>query len=250
MRQWQSKAIHGGAMVAAMAGICGGCAGDDSGGEPPIVNITVSGNAFSFSLPGQPYGRIEGAEISVLEQPGAVTETEADGYFELALPPGSEATFVMIAGGFPEAQTGTFTLPSEADLERVTFQIPDNSLLDSMAAMIQLTVDDTKCQLVSTVTVAGKSIYDPGAHGEAGATVSAEPALGPEHGPIYFNDAVIPTLGLTETSSDGGVLFTNVPPGTYLLAAHKDGVDIAPVTMKCRPNVLVNASPPYGLQAQ
>lgn len=246
MRRQRWLGLGGCVLVAVLLGGCG-----DDGGESPRADITVSGHAFAFTLPGQPYGRIAGAAISVLEQPGAVTETAADGYFELRLPAGSEATFVMIADGFPEAQTGTFTLPLEADLERVTFQIPDTSLLTSLAAMIQLTPDETKCQLVSTVTVVGKSIYDPGAHGEAGATVSVEPALAPDHGPIYFNDAVIPTLGLTETSSDGGVLFTNVPPHTtYVLSAHKEGVQFAPVTMKCRPNVLVNASPPYGLQAQ
>jgi hypothetical protein len=99
------------------------------------------------------------------------------------------------------------------------------------------------------VTRVGKSLYDEGAHGEAGATVTVEPALPPEHGPIYFNAAVIPDPSLTETSEDGGVLFVDVPPGTYTLHAQKDGVIFEDTLMQCEAGVLVNASPPYGLQA-
>jgi hypothetical protein len=95
----------------------------------------------------------------------------------------------------------------------------------------------------------GKSLYDEGAHGEAGATVSSTPMIPASSGPVYFNDDVIPDPTFTATSTDGGVVWTNIEPGTYALSATKDGVSFESVTMKCRPGVLVNASPPYGLQA-
>ena len=99
----------------------------------------------------------------------------------------------------------------------------------------------------------GKSLYDPGAHGEAGATVTVTAAdgsvLGSEYGPIYFNESVLPDYSWTETSDDGGVLFVNVPPGEYLWTAEKAGVAFRSVKMKCRAGWLVNASPPWGLQA-
>jgi hypothetical protein len=221
----------------------------DTGGLGP-AGIEVSGDAFAFTLPGEPYGLIDGAAISILEQPELVVESDADGHFVLpAVPPGSEATFVLAREGFPPARTKTFTIPDVGPLERVTFQVPDDTLFDALASLLMLDVDPAACQIVSTVTRVGKSIYDAGAHGEAGATVTLEPAIPAEHGPIYFNAAVIPTPGLTETSEDGGVLFTNVPVGTYVMRAHKDGVTFEETTMKCDAGVLVNASPPYGLQA-
>lgn len=213
------------------------------------TGIRVWGHAFGFSLPGQPYSRIANAEVSILEAPEHVTTTDASGYFEFNdLTPGMEASFVLSATGFPEGQTKTFILP-DTDLERVTFQIPPNDLYQVLAAVVGVTLDASRCQVVSTVTRIGRSIYDPGAHGEPEATVSSVPEIPAEQGPVYFSSDVIPTPSLTETSDDGGVLFTNVLPGEYVLSADKPGVSFESVTMKCRPGVLVNASPPHGLQA-
>ena len=94
----------------------------------------------------------------------------------------------------------------------------------------------------------GGSYYDSGAHGEAGATVAIEPPVHPEKGPVYFNASVIPQRNLTETTEDGGVVFGTLPPGDYLLTATKPGVRFRQIKAKCRPGVLVNASPPWGLQ--
>jgi hypothetical protein len=68
-------------------------------------------------------------------------------------------------------------------------------------------------------------------------------------GPVYFNSAVIPDQSRKESSDDGGVLWGNVEPGEYRITATKPGATFASIRMKCRPGVLVNASPPYGLQA-
>ena len=103
--------------------------------------------------------------------------------------------------------------------------------------------------MVTTVTRVGKSLYDEGAHGEAGATVTIEPALDPEQGPIYFGADVLPDRDLTETSEDGGVLFVQGEPGEYIWTATKPGVEFTQIKMKCRAGWLINASPPWGLQA-
>jgi hypothetical protein len=105
-----------------------------------------------------------------------------------------------------------------------------------------------RCQMVTTVTRVGRSIYDPGAHGEAGAIVTTVPPLPAEHGPIYFNAFVLPDRSLTETSEDGGVLSIQVPPGEYVWTARKPGAMISRIKSKCRAGFLVNASPPWGLQ--
>jgi hypothetical protein len=222
-------------------------AADSSGGP---AEITVSGDAFAFTLPGTPYGLIDAATITILEDPSLSVVTDADGHFEITgVAPGSEATFLLARDGFPPARTKTFTIPEAGELSQVTFQVPDDDLFDALAGVLMIDVDPAACQLVSTVTRVGKSLYDEGAHGEAGATVTLEPALAPEQGPVYFNETVIPDPTLTETSEDGGVLFYNVPPGVYTMSAHKDGVTFESTTMKCDAGVLVNASPPFGLQA-
>lgn len=224
----------------------GSTAADTTGAS----GIEVSGDAFAFTLPGTPYGHIAGATISIVEHPELSATSDETGHFVFAsVPPGVEATFELVADGFPRARTKTFTIPETGPLERVTFQIPDDGLVDTLAAVLSVELDPAACQLVSTITRVGKSIYDAGAHGEAGATISAEPAIDAAHGPIYFNASVIPDPMLTASSEDGGVLYTNVPVGTYVVHASKDGVTFEDVTMKCDAGVLVNASPPFGLQA-
>ena len=76
--------------------------------------------------------------------------------------------------------------------------------------------------------------------------------LGPGYGegPIYFNSSVLPDRSLVETSDDGGVLYLDATPGRYQWTASKPGAAFASLVMTCRPNVLVNASPPWGLQRQ
>jgi hypothetical protein len=193
---------------------------------------------------------IADATVTILELPDQQTTTDADGHWEFPeLPAGAKATFVFDKAGFPRIHTKTFTLPDEGVVERVTFQVPDDATFAALAQIVGIEPDPTKCQIASTVTRVGKSIYDEGAHGEAGATVTITPSLPAEHGPIYFNAAVIPQADLIETSEDGGVLYTNVPPGTYVLSASKDGVVFEDVTVQCEPDVLVNPSPPHGLQA-
>ena len=219
-----------------------GCGNDTSS------TVTASGNAFAFALPGEPYGRIVGATVSVLEMPELSTTTEADGFFLIeGLPVGADATFVLEAEGFPKAHTKTFRVP-DSPLQRVTFQIPPDDIFGALEVIAGVETDPERCHLVSTVTVVGRSIYDPGAHGEEGALVSSDPPIGLESGPIYFNENVLPDRSVSATSNDGGVLFTNVPPGDYTLTATKPGVEIEAVRLKCRPGILVNASPPYGLQ--
>ena len=115
--------------------------------------------------------------------------------------------------------------------------------------MLNVVPDDANlCQMVTTVTRVGKSIYDPGAHGEDAVTVTLDPPLAAEHGPIYFNSSVVPDRSLTQTSDDGGVLFIQVPPGEYVWTARKAGAVFSRIKMACRAGYLVNASPPKGLQ--
>lgn len=210
--------------------------------------VSVSGDAIPFHDP--PLGRIEGAEISILEHPEMRVVTGADGHFAFdGLEEGSEVTLVLAHPGYHAMQTGTIRLGSEG-ATRVTFQAVIHTIYDALAIFIGVVPDPAACQLVTTVTRVGKSMYDFGAHGEAGATVRLDPDLPAVHGPIYFNASVLPDRSLDRTSDDGGVLFVNVPVGEYTWRAHEPGKAFSRLRMKCRPGVLVNASPPWGLQAQ
>ena len=216
-------------------------------GDGTTATASVSGDAIPFNGGDR---RIEGATISILELPEKRVVTGSDGHFAFdGVPVGSEVSLVLEHPDYHLIQTGTHVVPPEG-LERITFQGVTHDVYAALAALLGVVPDEGgACQMPTTVTRVGKSLYDPGAHGEEGATVTIEPPLPPEHGPIYFNEGVLPDPTRTETSDDGGVLYIQVPPGEYVLTAHKPGVEFVQLKMKCRPGVLVNASPPWGLQA-
>ncbi|MCA9547821.1 MAG: hypothetical protein KC613_25630 [Myxococcales bacterium] len=225
----------------------GGC--DDA--AEPEAPIAVRGHAFNFGPPG---GGLVGAEIWVLEQPDLRVTTGEGGAFEITdLPPGGEITLVLDGADRPAYQTATFQAEGH-DLERFTLQTPTWEIYNLLKAFIRQDLDaEHTCQIASTVTRRGHDLYDGvGTHGEPGATVFLDPPPPESSGPIYFNlityDTIYPDPALTETTDDGGVLFVNVPPGDYLLRAEKAGATIRPVRIKCRAGLVVNGSPPWGLQ--
>jgi len=210
------------------------------------ATTTVTGDAFAFNEGVD--ARVADAHVFVLEDPTLDATTDATGHFVIAgVPVGSDVTLVLEHPDFIPIQTGTHTAPA-AGIDRITFQAVRPIIRDALAGLLAVELDPTRCQMVTTVTRVGRSLYDPGAHGEAGATVTIEPAVPAESGPIYFNSEVVPDRTVTETSDDGGVLFVNVPVGEYTWTAHQAGGSYAPLRMKCRAGMLVNASPPWGLQ--
>ena len=224
-------------------GVGGMCREDCSG----LRVATVEGDAIPFDM--GPDGRVAGATVSILEFPERTVVTGADGHFKFeGLPVGADITLVLEHADYVPIQTGTHVLPDEG-LTRLTFQAVSHDIYQVFGAVLMIEPDESQyCQMVTTVTRVGKSIYDAGAHGEAGVIVTLDPPLSAEQGPIYFNMSVIPEPGLTETSEDGGVLFVQVPPGEYTWTASKAGAMFREVRMKCRVGFLVNASPPWGLQ--
>jgi hypothetical protein len=295
--KWISLAVLGAALSFAGCGEssssgtggmsgAGGTAG--TGGSPPgsggtgVPTVSFSGIAWSFELPGTPYGRIAEAKISILEMPEIETTSNMDGEFTIdGLPVGSQATLVLEHQNHPLTYTKTHSVP-DTDLDDVTFQIPTNLLFAAIAkevvdAGLVEGIDPTKCQMVSTFTRYGKTIGDQGHHGEPGALLSIDPANTAESGPLYFNDEVLPDPGRSYSSLDGGVLLLNAEPGEYTLSAscvedpdlmdafiaeyppeanmdqslrcQTEHVVFESILMKCEAGVFLNASPSYGLQA-
>lgn len=227
-------------------------------GDPDVPDggpVTVSGHAFSFGLPG---GRIEGATVGVLELPDFTTTTGEDGAWTLSdLPRGAWATFTIAHPDFAPLQTGTFLLghpDSGGDVvEQVTFQVPNHAMFDVLAASVGVTPSSDRCQVASTITRRGHSLYGPGAtHGEPEATAALGPDRAVADGPIYFDllpsGAIYPSRELIETTHDGGVLWVEVEPGDHLLTADRVGATVRPARVRCTPGMVVNPSPPWGLQ--
>ena len=211
--------------------------------------VAVSGKVFPFvaNLATDPTG----GRVTILEHPGReYVVADAEGRFVFDdLIPGTWVTLALAHPDFHPIQTETITLPP-GGAERVTFQAADAVTVAAFSGILGLDLDPERCQMVTTVTDVGGTLWGGDERGEAGVTVTVEPPLPAEHGPIYFNANVLPDRSLTETSRDGGVLFVNVPPGEYTWTAHKEGLVFRQIRMGCRAGWLTNASPPWGLQVQ
>ena len=262
------------------AGGGAGSGGEGGVGNPPAATVSVGGIAWGFTLPGQGgYDLIKGATISVLEMPELTTESDDEGAFTIeGIPVGAQATFVLEHERYPLTYTKTHTITEE--ITNLTFQVPNNGLYIVIETQLGITSDPEKCQMVSTFTRYGRTIGDPGHHGQAGAVLGIDAPDGAsiEEGPIYFGDNVVPDRERNYSSLDGGVLIINADPGDYRLSAscvenpsvlyddfvaeyppetypeedlrcQTENVEFESVLMKCRPGVFLNASPSYGLQA-
>lgn len=214
--------------------------------------VAVRGHGHIFGPNGGP---VRDAVVTVLEHPGWCARTGTDGaYAFTGFTPGERVTLEMHHENHWPVQTPTLVVAPEG-LERVGFQSPTNGIFRVLAQYLRITPEPDRCQIATTVVAAAyRGTYDPGGHGEVGATVTIDSPLPAEAGPVYFRylspSAIVPARELTETSLDGGVLFLNVPAGDYVLSAHKAGVRFNQVAIRCRAGMLVNASPPWGLQAE
>jgi hypothetical protein len=223
----------------------------DSGLPDTGAPVTVSGNTFIF---GPNPGRVPGATVEVLGFPHLNTITDKDGFFSLQVVKGTDVALVMNHPDYHQMITGTHMV-GEAGLEKLTFQAVTHQFYAFLGDIAGAVPRKDRCQITSTVTIKGGSLYVGGAtHGEKGATVTIDPPLPPEYGPIYFNrwenGYVMPDKSLTETTVDGGILYLNVPPGVYTITAHKQGMTFTTAKFQCVAGYLVNASPPWALQAQ
>lgn len=135
-------------------------------------------------------------------------------------------------------------------MAEVNFQTPTEGTYQDLSALLGLDPKANACHVVTTVSekaIQGLTFAQfaaHGAHGVAGVTVTAKPSL---PGPIYFNEGVIPDVNQKLSSRDGGVLFTNVPAGTYTLTATHPTQQFVPIVVTCAPGRIVNANPPWGL---
>ncbi|RUR05551.1 carboxypeptidase-like regulatory domain-containing protein [Legionella sp. km772] len=216
----------------------------------------VSGFARSF-ISGEP---ISGATISSLENDNLKLITDSKGQFgPFEWPIGQELTLVCeksgsFWSGYKTTQTPTFLVPPEGinnsdRLKNISFQVPSNMAYKLLSVAMGISEDPDCCQIAATITPPNKTMDDipQGVEG-------VKAILSPQVKSPAFYFGMFPVVhktnpfirGLKTTSLDGGVAFTNVPPGTYTLTAEKDATSFSTITIKARKGVVVNASPPNG----
>jgi hypothetical protein len=215
----------------------------------PPHRVLIRGTAYSFDN----QDPIAGATIEARGAPGAVATSDSRGHYRLHVPAGRRVTPFIQAEGYHAIFLQTFKTRRRT-LSRVNFQVPTERTYLALAALLHVALDENgdprRCAIVSTVST--KAISDLtfrqfiayGAHGVPGATAAASPSLGD---PIYFNDNVIPDPSLAETSTDGGIIWTEVPRGTYRIRARHPRKRFSSFVATCRKGRVVNANPPWGL---
>ncbi|MGQ3889999.1 carboxypeptidase regulatory-like domain-containing protein [Legionella sp. CNM-1927-20] len=216
----------------------------------------VSGFARSF-ISGNP---ISNATITVLENRQLRFQTDLAGKFgpfEWSI--GEPITLVFekpgtFWSGYKTTQTPTIIVPPDGInnsnfLNNISFQVPSNMAYKFFSLAMGVKEDVKASQITATITPPNTTLDDI-PQGIAGVSVTLSPEIKTK--PFYFG--IFPVIhktnpfskNLNVTSLDGGVAFTNVPPGDYIMEAKKDNITFSKVMFKARPGILVNASPPQG----
>ncbi len=159
--------------------------------------------------------------------------------------------------GFVTAKNNQFTI-GDTGIDSIAMQFTSEEYFGAAVALLEQQVSAAigvpyPVQSLTVATV-GKSwasmFFNQFPHGDPGATVTINPPVSfPTLGPVYFNENVAPDPAQPFVSVDGGVLFANMPNGTFTLEAQKEPYVYEPVTFVIEPGVrLYVASPPHSLQ--
>jgi hypothetical protein len=213
--------------------------------------VTISGRAYAFNHMGT---FLAGATIKVREIPGLEATTDANGDYSLQVPDDTNLTpYIDPPPGYNEIDLQTFH-PRGEDIENANFQTPADAEYNALAAILSVPIDEqtgrpAQCAIVTTASARNvrgvdyETFWERTPHGVPGATSEEFPAL---TGPIYFNEFVIPDRSKTETSEDGGIIWTEVPEGRYRIVTSSPSTGFASFLASCRNGRIINANPPWG----
>ncbi len=209
----------------------------------------VTGMVFVFG-PNGPGLTVEGGVVAVAEDPTVSTTVNADGTFAFDVPSGGPSSFTFTKDGFALEESAALDI-TPAGIAMLGFQVPITDTYQLLAAVAHVTLDPTKCQIVTTISAIGTTPYGGDGLGVVGSTISIDPQTGDT--PIYFQyqdgGVIFPDNTLTETSLDGGAIISNATPGgEYTIQGHKSGLSFQPAVIRCRAGMLANAAPPNGIQ--
>ncbi len=213
--------------------------------------VTISGRAYAFNHMST---YLSGATIKVREIPGLSATTDGNGDYALDVPDDANVTpYIDPPDGYNEIDLQTFHTRGE-DIENANFQTPGDAEYNGLAAILSVPIDEgtgrpAQCVIVTTASARNvrgvdyDTFHARTPHGVPGATSVEFPAL---DGPIYFNEFVIPDASKTETSEDGGIVWSVVPAGTYRIVTSSPDTRFASFLATCENGRVVNANPPWG----
>jgi hypothetical protein len=222
-----------------------------SAGPAAADTVTISGRAYAFNHMDT---FLAGATIKVREIPGLEATADANGDYSLTVPDDTNVTpYIDPPAGYNEIDLQTFH-PRGEDIVNANFQTPGDAEYAGLAAILSVPLDEEtgrpqQCAIVTTASARNvrgvdyETFHANTPHGVPGATSVEFPAL---DGPIYFNEFVIPDASRTETSEDGGIVWTEVPAGSYRIETTSPDTRFASFLATCRDGRVVNANPPWG----
>ena len=222
---------------------------------PPPPTRSLSGTVYFFDAAG--VGAIElqedvtGAKVYLLERPETEHLLGPEGAYTFdGLPQGERFTVALEHDDYFPSLSPTITL-GEDDLAGVNFQAVTWPIAAYLSIVLDADVgDESRCQMVVTVTTIHPSQNEWWAPGEPGATVTLDPPVPPAQGPYYFGTDVVPDRALAATTSDGGVIVAGAEPGVYRWTAVKEGLAFNSLELTCVGGWMTNGAPPWGLQAR
>jgi hypothetical protein len=222
-----------------------------------VGTVTISGVVYAF------FGiddHAPGAVIRVDEFPALSAPVALDGSYSIEVPDGENVTLYADP---PETYERTYLQTfrtSGQDIEKAHFQLPRTWHYNAFSNLLEIPRDEDgkieDCAIVSTFSIheARDAVdFDPGfkdvyPHGLPGSTATISPAATGIKGATYFafEPLILPDPTRTESSVDGGVLWTEVPPGYYWLEPDHPTERMAPFLAHCENGRVINASPPWG----
>ncbi len=219
-----------------------------AGSAEPTVTISGRAYAFNHSETG-----LAGAVIRVRELPKLSAVADAKGDYSLEVPDDTDVTpYIDPPDGYHEIDLQTFHTRGKP-IRNANFQTPGDGEYTGLAALLEVPLgpDGRPEQCVIVTTASARNVRGVDfetfrartPHGVPGATARTKPALPP---PVYFNESVIPDRTQTETSGDGGIIWTEVPTGVYRGITKSDSTGFASFLATCKPGRIVNANPPWG----
>jgi hypothetical protein len=221
-----------------------------SAGDAAARPVHIRGTAYEFN---NTRVLLDGATVRIAEYPRLRARTRADGTYDVAVPDRANVTPYIRAAGHHTIFLQTFRTNGE-NLDRVNFQTPTEDVYRALAALLAVPLQPNgelrDCAIVSTFSTRNvralpfQEFTAYGAHGVAGASAFATPALPV---PTYFNEDVVPDPAQRRSSSDGGVIWTEVSAGRYTIRARHPATRFASFLADCKPGRVINANPPWGL---
>jgi hypothetical protein len=212
--------------------------------------VTISGRAYEFNSMST---YLEGAVIKVRELPGLSATTDANGVYSLEVPNDANVTpYIDPPDGYNEIDLQTFHTRGE-DIENANFQTPNDFAYNGLSALLAVPRRPDgrpqDCVIVTTASarnvrgVPYETFHARTPHGVEGAQSGSVPELPP---PTYFNESVIPDKSQPHSSEDGGIIWTEVPAGTYRIYTLHSETRFASFLATCASGRVVNANPPWG----